>query len=247
MLNITAQSEVMKTIVDTLMTQVEDARFDFYDDYLEVCAVDASNVAMIQMRADSSVFDVWDLSESRVIVELPKIRDIVSLATSSDLVEMNFDGNTNRLNIRVGKINREVSPITEQSIRVPKRVPDIPLPNGIKINGSDLARALKAAKQVGDIVHLSLTKDSFCVKVPGDTDSVEVTFNDGELEELVCEGEVNSQYSLSYMEALFKKLDGVESVALAFGENLPLKMNFSYLDGAISVLFLLAPRQDGGY
>ncbi len=49
------------------------------------------------------------------------------------------------------------------------------------------------------------------------------------------------------MEALFKKLDGVESVALAFGENMPLKMNFSYLDGAVSVLFLLAPRQDGGY
>ena len=91
------------------------------------------------------------------------------------------------------------------------------------------------------------SKDNFCVKVPGDTDMVEVTFSDGELEELSCENAVNSQYSLSYMEALFKRLDGVESVSLAFGENMPLKMNFSYLDGAINVLFLLAPRQDGGY
>ena len=47
MLRVVVESSILKSIVETLMTQVEEARFDFYPDRLEICAVDAANVAMI--------------------------------------------------------------------------------------------------------------------------------------------------------------------------------------------------------
>ena len=48
----------------------------------------------------------------------------------------------------------------------------------------------------------------------------------------------------TYTQDLVKKLDGVNMITLAFGENEPLKMNFGFHEDAIKVLFLLAPRQD---
>ena len=235
---------MLRTIVETLMTQVEEARFDFYEDRLEICAVDAANVAMIKMDVDASMFETWDLDEVKVVMELAKLREVLSLSSPDELVDITFDDVANRINVAVGKIKRTLSPVSENQVRVPKRVPDLSLESTVKMSGADLSRAFRAAKYVGEIVHLSMSSDNFGVNVPGTTDSIDVLYSKDEIENLECASAVNSQYSLTYMLELVKKLDNVDSISLAFGTNLPLKMNFSFYDGGINVLFLLAPRQD---
>ena len=91
MLHVVAESSILKIIVETLMTQVEEARFDFYNDRLEVCAVDAANVAMIRMEADAALFDTWDLDECKVVMELAKMREVLTLAAAGEMVEIIFD------------------------------------------------------------------------------------------------------------------------------------------------------------
>tara|TARA_B100001123_G_C15234005_1_gene996340 strand:- start:65 stop:805 length:741 start_codon:yes stop_codon:yes gene_type:complete len=244
MLHVVAESSILKTIVETLMTQVEEARFDFYSDRLEVCAVDAANVAMIKMEANSGLFETWDLDECKVVMELAKMREVLSLAGAGEMVEILFDDVADRINVSVGKIKRTLSPINEDNVRVPKRVPDIDLKAIAKISGVELSRAFRAAKHVGEIVHMSMSSSELGITVPGPTDAVDVTYSSAELESLSCDNKVNSQYSLTYMLDLVKKLDGVNVITLAFGENEPLKMNFGFFEDAINVLFLLAPRQD---
>tara|TARA_Y100000739_G_C20488459_1_gene409323 strand:+ start:204 stop:944 length:741 start_codon:yes stop_codon:yes gene_type:complete len=244
MLHVVAESSVLKIIVETLMTQVEEARFDFYTDRLEVCAVDAANVAMIKMEADAALFDTWDLDECKVVMELAKMREVLTLAAAGEMVEIVFDDVANRIKVSVGKIERTLSPINEDNVRVPQRVPDISLSSVAKISGIELSRAFRAAKYVGEIVHMSMSPEELGITVPGPTDAVDITYSNSELEELNCENKVNSQYSLTYMLDLVKKLDSVNIITLAFGENEPLKMNFGFHEEAIKVLFLLAPRQD---
>ncbi|HJM44490.1 MAG TPA: hypothetical protein QF644_00895 [Candidatus Poseidoniaceae archaeon] len=244
MLHVVAESSILKIIVETLMTQVEEARFDFYSDRLEVCAVDAANVAMIRMEADAALFDTWDLDDCRVVMELAKMREVLSLASAGEMVEIVFDDVANRIKVSVGKIERTLSPINEENVRVPKRVPDLELKSIAKISGVELSRAFRAAKYVGEIVHMSMSSSELGITVPGPTDAIDVSYSNDELEDLTCESKVNSQYSLTYMLDLVKKLDGVNMITLAFGENEPLKMNFGFHEDAIKVLFLLAPRQD---
>jgi len=244
MLHVVAESSILKIIVETLMTQVEEARFDFYSDRLEVCAVDAANVAMIRMEADAALFDTWDLDDCRVVMELAKMREVLSLASAGEMVEIVFDDVANRIKVSVGKIERTLSPINEENVRVPQRVPDLELKSIAKISGVELSRAFRAAKYVGEIVHMSMSSSELGITVPGPTDAIDVSYSNDELEDLTCESKVNSQYSLTYMLDLVKKLDGVNMITLAFGENEPLKMNFGFHEDAIKVLFLLAPRQD---
>jgi len=244
MLHVVAESSILKIIVETLMTQVEEARFDFYSDRLEVCAVDAANVAMIRMEADAALFDTWDLDDCKVVMELAKMREVLSLASAGEMVEIIFDDVANRIKVSVGKIERTLSPINEDNVRVPQRVPDLELKSIAKISGVELSRAFRAAKYVGEIVHMSMSSSELGITVPGPTDAIDVSYSNDELEDLTCESKVNSQYSLTYMLDLVKKLDGVNMITLAFGENEPLKMNFGFHEDAIKVLFLLAPRQD---
>ena len=64
MLNVTARQDLMSKIIETLGVVVEDARFDFSENGLEVRVVDPSHVAMIQMNIDAAAFDTWELDET---------------------------------------------------------------------------------------------------------------------------------------------------------------------------------------
>ena len=79
MLNVTARQDLMSKIVDTLLVVVEDARFDFSDGGLQVRVVDPSHVAMIQMDIDAAAFDTWELDETKICLEMRKLKEMVAL------------------------------------------------------------------------------------------------------------------------------------------------------------------------
>ena len=87
MLNVTARQDLISKIIDTLGVVVEDARFDFGEDGLEIRVVDPSHVAMIRMKIDSAAFDTWELDETSLGLELRKIKELVSLGGPTDMVE----------------------------------------------------------------------------------------------------------------------------------------------------------------
>ena len=69
MMNVTARQDLMSKIVETLMVVVEDARFEFKEDRLQVTVVDASHVAMIDLKVDAAAFDAWEVDESELVLE----------------------------------------------------------------------------------------------------------------------------------------------------------------------------------
>jgi DNA polymerase III sliding clamp (beta) subunit (PCNA family) len=53
---------------------------------------------------------------------------------------------------------------------------------------------------------------------------------------------------LTYLVPLGKVFSSIESVTIAFGENFPLAMDFTFSDGSGSVKYFLAPRvEQEGY
>ena len=77
MLNVTARKDVMRKNIETLNVVVEDARFDFGENGLQVRVVDPSHVAMIQMDIDAAAFDTWELDSTSLGLEIRKIKELV--------------------------------------------------------------------------------------------------------------------------------------------------------------------------
>ena len=246
MLNVTARQDLISKIIDTLGVVVEDARFDFGEDGLEIRVVDPSHVAMIRMKIDSAAFDTWELDETSLGLELRKIKELVSLGGPTDLIEMAYGYETGVLTVNLGKIDRNIRPL-DNSTMTPPTLPELKLPCKVTISGADFTQALKAARQVGDLVNFSIDENTFTVHVLGSTDSVTVAFNKDELQHIECEGPARSQYSLTYLVPLSKVFGNLESVNIGFGENYPLSMSFNFYDGAAEVQYFLAPRVENDF
>jgi len=246
MLNVTARQDLISKIIDTLGVVVEDARFDFGEDGLEIRVVDPSHVAMIRMKIDSAAFDTWELDETSLGLELRKIKELVSLGGPTDMVEMAYGDETGVLTVNLGKIDRNIRPL-DNSTMTPPTLPELKLPCKVTISGADFTQALKAARQVGDLVNFSIDENTFTVHVLGSTDSVTVAFNKDELQHIECEGPARSQYSLTYLVPLSKVFGNLESVNIGFGENYPLSMSFNFYDGAAEVQYFLAPRVENDF
>jgi proliferating cell nuclear antigen len=241
MLNVTARQELMRTIVDTLGVVVEEARLDFGEDGLSVRVVDPSHVAMIKMEVDSAAFDGWEVDETKLGLEMRKLKEIVAIAGAGDMVELAYNDQSGQATIKIGRIDLNVRPLDNTTLN-PPNVPSLELPCGVTIAGSELAQALRAAKMAGDLVHFSLTDSSFAVNVKGSTDEVNVEFSKDELLAIDCKEAARSQYSLTYLTPMAKVFQGIENVNLRFGENFPLKLTFDFEDGAGHVEYFLAPR-----
>jgi len=246
MLNVTARQDLMSKIIETLGVVVEDARFDFGEGGLEVRVVDPSHVAMIQMNIDAAAFDTWEIDESKLGLELRKIKELVSLGAATDMIEMAFNAESGVFTLNLGKIDRNIRPLDPSTVNSPN-LPNIDIPSTIEINGASLAQALRAAKQVGDLVNFSIDGNSFTVHVQGQTDSVTVSFSKDELESLNCSKPARSQYSLTYLVPLSKVFGSLGTVKLGFGESFPLSLEFTFNDGAGEVLYFLAPRVESDY
>ena len=89
MLNITATQDTMRNIVDILTVLVEDAKFKFEEGHIEVRAVDAMHVAMVRMEIDAAAFEAWACEACTIGFELKTLHDVIGLAESGALTEMN--------------------------------------------------------------------------------------------------------------------------------------------------------------
>ena len=246
MLNVTARLDLIRTIVETLGVVVEEARLDFSADGLIVRVVDPSHVAMIKMEVDSASFETWEVDETNLGLEMRKLKEFLSLGSSDDLVELKYDDVSGQATVHLGRIHLNLRPLDNSTLN-PPNVPSLELPCGVTIAGADLSQALRAARQVGDLVNFTLDDKLFSVNVQGSTDSVNVEFTKDELVAIDCKEPAHSQYSLTYLIPMTKIFSGMKNVNLRFGENFPLKLNFDFADGAGHVEYFLAPRVEGDY
>ena len=86
-----------------------------------------------------------------------------------------------------------------------------------------LAQALRAAKQVGDLVNFSIDGNSFTVHVQGQTDSVTVSFSRTNLNPSTVPSRPEVSYSLTYLVPLSKVFGSLGTVKL--GWRLPSALN----------------------
>ncbi len=244
MLNVTARQDLMTKIVETLMVVVEDAKFVFKEDRLQVTVVDASHVAMVDLKVDAAAFETWEIEESELALELKKVKELLSVGAADDMIEMAL--HRDALSLRLGKINLNLRPLDISTVNSPN-LPNIEIPSSIEINGTALSQALRMSRFVGDLVNFSIDANAFTVHVQGQPDSVNVSFSKEDLESLNCASPARSQYSLTYLVPLAKLFNSVGTVKLGFGESFPLRIEFNIMDGAGEVTYFLAPRVESDY
>ncbi len=244
MLRVTAKQQLMREIVDLLSVLTEEAKLCWGENGLSTTVVDGSHVALMSVTIADACFETYEVEPVEIGLELGKLRDLLTLAGPNDLVEIDYDGATGAINVRVGEVHRILRGLDTSSMAEP-RMPELKFDCRAKLSAERFSRALRAAKFVGELVDLSLDKNQMTFSVTVEAgEAVNVRFDAGEMSELIAPKPTQSTYSLQFLEPLSRKLASglTDEVTIEFQDRYPLRLTWSSNDGGAAWSYFLAPR-----
>ena len=244
MLRVTANTQLMREIVDLLSVLTEEAKMSWGEKGLTVNVVDGSHVAILSATISDACFETYEVEPVEIGLELGKLRDLLTLAGPGDLVEIDYDDAVGAVNVRVGEVHRILRGLDTGSMQEPK-LPVLDFDCSAAIGAEKLSRALRAAKFVGELVDLSLDSKEMRVSVTVEAgEGVNVRFEAGELSELVCPSPTQGTYSLQFLDPLTRKLASglTQDIRMQFQDKYPLRLDWNSNDGGASWTYFLAPR-----
>lgn len=240
MLKARIKAEALKDMIDVASILVDEAKFRMTPDGIYLRSVDPAHVGMIDMRLGKKAFEEYEAEEMELGIDLEKLSDLMKLASSQDIIELNHSEKENRLIIKINNLTRRMSLIDPSGITDPK-MPSLDLPAEVVIKPSELMRGIRASEAVSDHLTLSANSERFELSAEGDTDTVNLTLPKELLPSLNCPEEVKSLFSLDYFSDMVKTIKS-EGIVIHLGNDFPVKMEFDIAEGEGHAMYLLAPR-----
>jgi len=249
------------------------------NDGLSVRAVDPANVGMFSFEVPPSAFETFDLDYDAVTVGLPRKR-LSSIARYArkggnsnddhgDPVTLAYDEETRRFYVHVERDDLDryssFAAIDPDSIRQEPDLPALDLDYEASLSPK-LLRDVTRTLTEDDYDHVQVAAEDLSNGVSGDTTAGVRLYGSGDTREdvfrpeatatFVGDGkasEVASLYSLDYLRDMAKGIHAAkpDTLKVEFGDEFPVRINFSDSTFGLSGTMMLAPRirsdgDDGG-
>jgi len=238
-------ADTLSDAIEPVSALVDECKVNLLEDGIEIRAVDAANVGMVDVSLDAGAFESYDADGGLIGIDLDRFEDVLSMAESGDLVHLFLNEETRKLEIAIDGLEYTLACIDPESVRREPEIPDLDLPATFILEGKALGRAITAADLVGDHIAVIATADSELVfEAEGDTDSVDVTLTKSDLIGVVQTPaeDAESLFSLDYLQDMERPIAADADVSLLVGDEFPAKLRYSRADGAVKVVNMLAPR-----
>jgi proliferating cell nuclear antigen len=236
-------ADTLRTALDSVSVLVDECKIRLTEDGLAIKAVDPASVGMVDLELSADAFESYEADGGVIGVNLSRLEDIVGMAESGQLVHLDLDEETRKLQISIDGLEYTAALIDPDSIREEPEIPDLDLPARIVVEGRDINRAVTAADMVSDHVALGVDTEAehFYVDAEGDTDDVHLELDREDLIDLTV-GDAHSLFSLDYLKDMNRAIPRDGEVTVELGEEFPVKMHFEIAEGQGMVTYMLAPR-----
>jgi proliferating cell nuclear antigen len=241
MFNAKVKSEVLKGVIDVVSPLVNEVKLNITPKGISLRAVDPAHVAMVDLEIKSDAFDEYKATNMEIGIDMDKFASIMRLSTSNDIVNIEYDEETNRLIIKIGNLVRKMGLIDTTGMPDPK-MPNLNLPAKVVLKASELTQGVRASETVSDHLSLTVNKDDFELFAEGDTDTVNLKLNKDLLLELVTNSKCKSLFSIDYFSNMIKPVRGDDPITIMIGNDNPIRVEFNIAENKGHVTYLLAPR-----
>lgn len=241
MFNAKVKSDVLKGIIDVTAPLVNEVKFNINPKGITLRAVDPAHVAMVDLVVENKAFDEYKASEMELGIDMDKLAGIMRLSNSGDMVNIEYDEDTNRLIIKIGNLVRKMGLIDTAGMPDPK-MPNLNLPAKVILKASELNQGVRASEAVSDHLAITVNKDNFELFAEGDTDTVNLKLPKDLLENLEASSKCRSLFSIDYFSNMIKPVRGEDPITIMIGNDNPIKVEFDIAEKKGHVTYLLAPR-----
>lgn len=240
-------SSTLQDVLGAVGALVEECKIHLDEEGLSIRAVDAATVGMVDVTISASAFESYEADGGLIGVNLGRLSDIAGMGSGDDLIHLELNEETGKLEIQLDGLEYTLALIDPDSIRQEPDIPDLDLPARVVLEGSDVDRAVRAADMVSDHIAMGVDEgsDEFYIDAEGDTDDVHLALGPDELIDLQA-GTAHSLFSLEYLKEMNGAIDRDTEVILDLGEEHPVTIHFQIAEGQGDVTYMLAPRIQSG-
>ncbi len=236
------KSEVLKETVAVISTLINEAKFKITGEGIKVMAVDGSHIAMIDLTLKSTAFEEFRADEMDLGMDLEKLKTVLRNAKSDDIIEIKYNAERNILEFKMEDIEMTMALLDCSNMSEP-RVPDLDHKAKVVVAKNLMERGLKAASDVGTYVEFTVTPEEMTIRTEGESDTMTMHLHKEKLDEIVCEENASSKYSLEYIISIIKSMSS-DAVTIQLSSDYPVKLEFDVAKGNGKALYMLAPRVD---
>lgn len=243
MFKATIESSYLKDALDSISVLVDECKINLNEDGFNIRAVDPANVGMVDMSLTDQAFASYEADSEVIGLKLDKLEDVVGMANSGDLIQLELNEKTRKMEIHIDGLSYTLALIDPDSIRQEPDIPDLDLAATIVLEGGQLDRGLTASDMVSDHINLRVNTDekAFFIEATGDTDDVDFKIKQDDLISLDA-NKADSLFSLNYLKDMNKAIPSASEVTMELGEEFPVKLHYQLAEGHCNVTNMLAPR-----
>ena len=235
------KSDTLKGLVNIISTLIDEVKFTITPEGMTLKAVDAAHVAMIEMDIGKDAFESYEAEPCEIGLDLDKVKSVLKLASSGDIIKMEQDDTHGRLVFKVGNITRRMNLVDTATMNDPK-VPQLTLATDISLMVDELQKGIRAAESISDHISLKASSEYIELSCEGDTDSVSLRLEGESVISINAATEVQSMFPLDYFSNITKAIPAGTVVRVELDNDYPVKLVFALADGKAKVNYLLAPR-----
>lgn len=239
----TNDSDILKSIISSISTVVEEATFTANEEGLTFRGMDASRVALIDISLPKDVFDEYTCdSEIKFGVRIDELGKLFKRADKKDTITLGLTSE-NLLTIQMGsKKQYEIRLIETDSEDTP--IPKIPYVSKFTISSKRFDEILGDVSVIADFIDINVNGDKLKFVGKGDSGKVVIDSDgsDDGVESIESSEESESSYSLTYLTPMIKAMgtsSGFTTCELSTSK--PLRIEFKVADIGV-IHFYLAPR-----
>ncbi len=238
------KSDTLKGLVNIVSTLIDEVKLVVEPEGISLKAVDPARVAMVEVKIDSGAFESYSADETEIGLDLDKVKSVLKLASSGDIISMEQDEDHGKLIFKVGNITRRMHLVDTSGMNDPK-FPQLSLSSKVSIPVEELQQGIRASESISDHIALTVNDKGFELSCEGDTDSASLMVSKDKLDSMELpdgDDSFRSLFPLDYFANLVKAIPTGTSVGIELDSDYPIKMNFGFADGNGTVSYLLAPR-----
>ena len=248
-----SNATLLKRILEAVKDLVSEANLLVTEDGIELQAMDAAHVALINFTILAEACTLYTCTEQTVLgVNLANFSKIMKCAEATDSVILTYQLESAQLLITfesTGGSKRQEFAMNLMDIESEHiEIPDTEYSCSIKLPSTEFSKLIHNLSNFGDQVTLSVESESLGLSVTGDTGTVNMTVKHDLSSkqpmlrtEINCEKPTKLDFALKYLGAFTKASALSDQVQIAMSNDVPVYVCYD-MDHKGSVGFYLAPK-----
>ena len=240
-LYIQISSALLRTVVRIIGgLKAETAKLCITPTRINIIAFDNAMVAMMFLTLEQSIFEKFQAAQFEIDVDLNRLKEIVNLARTDDLITIKFDYKNNQLVINLGNLETRMGILDfNEGLNAP---PSLLNQSGqIVLHVDELKRGIAAAEFVAESVSLSIDPEKFELKAEDNANSAHLTLSKKDLVEHESNAIHKNTFSTYHLSNIINVLNGEYCIRLCFGNGTHLQLDYDFSEKG-HLTYVLMPR-----